>query len=593
MLEIAAFAAAQSLPATVVAREGQAAPGVDGATLAQLGNRPRLGAGGHVAFGASLSGGGVTSENDAALWVGMPNNLQVAIRKEAGLVSSIFSGNVGVDAGGGVSGFHTSGLFSYLPGGNGGNTLVAQPRVTSAPGFGGGATYTGFYGSPSAHASSSTGAVAFEASVSGGDAVSGSNSGIFAGTPGAVQLVARTGAAAPGATGTAPMYLEFTDQRINAGGQVAFATSLTGAGTNQRAIYVWSPGGAPAALAAQIGTPLPGISATTTLINLDQTIGFNDAGQVAFQGQISGTEAGFGIWAGAPGEVKLIARTGTPTSIGGTVFLGPDAGPRINLAGQVAFGSSIGGAGVSAANDRVLLVAGGGGASPVARTGTMAPGTSGGVTFSQLGLVEAINGRGQVAFTGTLAGTGVTTANDKGLWAGIPGFVSLVAREGDQIDVDPGEGVLMKTISSFNFAGDFPNVPNTTSYSSAALNDAGQIAWWAEFTDSTTAVFLTDVPLPSLTADFDGDLDVDLDDLAKWKAGFGTGGNALHVQGDADFDFDVDGNDFLLWQRQLGSAPGLINVPEPDSSILALALAACTLLFAKHPPSFVQTRDDD
>ena len=84
-----------------------------------------------------------------------------------------------------------------------------------------------------------------------------------------------------------------------------------------------------------------------------------------------------------------------------------------------------------------------------------------------------------------------------------------------------------------------------------------------------------------LAADFDEDREVDAEDLAKWKTGFGSSAGAGHMQGDADKDQDVDGNDFLIWQRQLGSAQVVAAssqssnaVPEPT----ALALAGVSLL---------------
>jgi autotransporter-associated beta strand protein len=70
----------------------------------------------------------------------------------------------------------------------------------------------------------------------------------------------------------------------------------------------------------------------------------------------------------------------------------------------------------------------------------------------------------------------------------------------------------------------------------------------------------------TLAADFDGDGDVDVGDLAIWKGAY-----KLNSLGDADGDNDSDGADFLLWQRQLGSPPSvatLAEAPEPGSGLL-------------------------
>src|SRR5262245_2074463 len=66
---------------------------------------------------------------------------------------------------------------------------------------------------------------------------------------------------------------------------------------------------------------------------------------------------------------------------------------------------------------------------------------------------------------------------------------------------------------------------------------------------------------------------VDDTDFATRHAGFGTSGNASHLQGDADGDHDVDGIDFLTWQLQSGTiaaepqATG--TVPEPSATFLS------------------------
>jgi hypothetical protein len=52
--------------------------------------------------------------------------------------------------------------------------------------------------------------------------------------------------------------------------------------------------------------------------------------------------------------------------------------------------------------------------------------------------------------------------------------------------------------------------------------------------------------------DFDGDADVDGDDLTIWSAGFGMASGAARANGDANGDAAVDGADYLLWQQNLG-----------------------------------------
>ncbi len=99
--------------------------------------------------------------------------------------------------------------------------------------------------------------------------------------------------------------------------------------------------------------------------------------------------------------------------------------------------------------------------------------------------------------------------------------------------------------------------------------------------ESTNPPVLTiefNVPGGSI-ADFDGDGDVDGDDLDDWQTAYGQDNG-----GDADQDNDSDGTDFLVWQREHTSPDGLqtATVPEPTSASLALAFFALSALNRRH-----------
>ena len=83
-------------------------------------------------------------------------------------------------------------------------------------------------------------------------------------------------------------------------------------------------------------------------------------------------------------------------------------------------------------------------------------------------------------------------------------------------------------------------------------------------------VSFTDVP--EYAADFDGDGDVDTQDLAKWELDYGLNGDS-----DADGDGDSDGDDFLVWQREFGSGLPLLAghsvVPEPSTLAMIMLIA--------------------
>ena len=92
----------------------------------------------------------------------------------------------------------------------------------------------------------------------------------------------------------------------------------------------------------------------------------------------------------------------------------------------------------------------------------------------------------------------------------------------------------------------------------------------------TDGGMVVDIALPTLSADFDGDGDVDDADLAIWSSNLGTLTGAMQSTGDADGDGDIDGRDFLLWQSQNGTTIAAVTaaVPEP-TSVALLLLASC------------------
>ena len=96
----------------------------------------------------------------------------------------------------------------------------------------------------------------------------------------------------------------------------------------------------------------------------------------------------------------------------------------------------------------------------------------------------------------------------------------------------------------------------------------------------------------TLEADFDNDVDVDLDDLRAWEQNFGSQGGAGRSQGDADGDFDVDGADFLRWQQQYTGNLGVVSspnsiVPEPATGIM-LVLGMMVMPFRQRRKSILR-----
>ena len=84
---------------------------------------------------------------------------------------------------------------------------------------------------------------------------------------------------------------------------------------------------------------------------------------------------------------------------------------------------------------------------------------------------------------------------------------------------------------------------------------------------------------PAPNANFDGDSDVDGDDLLKWQRGSGLTGEMTIANGDANRNGTVDGADLTVWRSQFGNPPVAGNaaagaVPEPTGVALAVVAGA-------------------
>jgi hypothetical protein len=295
----------------------------------------------------------------------------------------------------------------------------------------------------------------------------------------------------------------------------------------------------------------------------------NSAGQTAF---VSG---GYGIWSEGGGSLHLVAQRGDqpPGTAAGTQFYYFE-NLALNNAGRTAFAAELlsGTGGVTSSNDTGVWSEGGGLLALIAREGSHAPGTPAGANFGEFcwycGDTFAYNGTGQTAFRAQLltGSGGVDSTNNVGIWAvDRAGALQLVARTGDQLDVDPGPGVNLRAVLDLKFWGG----PGTEGGLSNGLSDNGQLAFIATFTDYSYGVFVSNaVASPAVTGDINGDGKVDAADYVVWRKNPG----GIYTQ-----------NDRTTWRANFGQtvsgAGTVVNtaVPEPASiaMFIAGALATC------------------
>lgn len=458
-----AAAAPTPAPPLRVALTGDAAPA--GGNYNTFSVSPVLNGTGHVAFTASLTGGASTM----GVFAGAPGFMQSAALQGAAAPSGGNYANLGdpvLNGAGQVAftanltgGSSTAGVFAGAPG----SMQAVALQGTAAPA---GGNYSSFSGS---HVLNGAGQVAFFANLTGGS----STTGVFEGAPGSIQAVALKGAAAP-AGGN---YLGFGVPVLNGTEQVAFGASTTG-GSSTAGVFVGAPGFMQAAALQAAAAPAGGNYSTFTNPVL------NGAGQVAFLANLSGGSSTQGVFIGAPGSVQAAALVGTAAPAGGNY--GTFTNPVLNGAGQVAFLANLTGGSSTAG----VFAGAPGSMQAAAVQGTAAPAGGNYNAFSSPGL----NGAGQVAFFATLTGAGITTANDGALFAGRPGDLAQIVREGDSVDVDPGPGVANRTVaaSGINFL-----ISGGQDGRGVSFNDDGTLIYRLTFTDGSSGVFTSSVPEPT------------------------------------------------------------------------------------------------
>lgn len=151
-----------------------------------------------------------------------------------------------------------------------------------------------------------------------------------------------------------------------------------------------------------------------------------------------GTHLGTGVFLGKPGATTALAFTsmaapGLPAGVQFDSFI---ASPVINPSGTAAFWATLRGTGITADNDTSLWKGNATSRQRIVSEADLVPAAGAGVRVGDIGFTDfsqldiGWNEAGHVAFATTLAGTGVTTANDKAILAGPPGALQVVAREG-------------------------------------------------------------------------------------------------------------------------------------------------------------------
>jgi hypothetical protein len=572
---------------------------------------PVLNDAGQTAFRADIAGSGVDSANNRGVWSegsgslalvartgsqapGVSNGLNFRTDPTLNLFSPVLN-RAGQTA---FYGGLTDGSVGIWSGGSGSLGLIARSGV-QAPGAPAGVNLSFSTGVDRFHLDwpklNNAGQTAFFGALTGAGVTATNNWGVWSSGSGSLELVARAGDQAPGLPSGA-IYGASTFSPLPAfvgglsdAGHIALEANLAGSGVIVNDSYgIWTGGSGSLTLVTRSAAHAPGTLDGVNYLYPLAAVALNHSGQVAFAARLTGSGVNStndaGLWSSGSGNLELVARSGSqaagmPSGVNYSSF---PSFSVLNDAGQIAFREFLTGSGVDSTNNLGIWTDGSGALALVARTGRQAPGTAGGVNFFDLNY-PALNSAGQTAFRADLAGSGVNSTNNRGIWAtDWTGVLQLIARRGELLEVAPGD---FRTLGDLDFVTGTGNGDSRPS----GFNNLGQLVFWASFMDGSQGVFVSN-KVAGLPGDFnrDGSLTGDdiqamllaLTDLHAYETATGLSEQALAMLGELNADQVINNADIQPLLGLLARGDGSTAVPEPHPFAL-LAISFATLVAAR------------
>ena len=224
-------------------------------------------------------------------------------------------------------------IIMFLPPGNASGqlrTVALEDEV--APGGGAGQVFRSFGWNP---AINDVGQVAFLGYIAGAGVTTENSTAIWSEGSGALTMIVREGSAAPDVPGFSYSFLD--EPVINDAGKVAFLAFADAPGDSIDGL--WSDRGGAVNLVVRTDAHAPGTSPTTRFRDFSFGHVLNNQGKTAFRGELDGldvtTDNNDGIWFD-DGNTNLIVRAEDVAAGTSTTYIGL-AAPKLNDAGQVAF----------------------------------------------------------------------------------------------------------------------------------------------------------------------------------------------------------------------------------------------------------------
>jgi hypothetical protein len=345
---------------------------------------------------------------------------------------------------------------------------------------------------------------------------------------------------------------------LSPGGEVTFAARgpANAASTNPIGIAILSDD--EVSIQAITGEAAPGVQGLTlTSVSLGNSAG---EGAISVHAQLSDGRRGLWLLGSEGLEPRLIAGDPVPGGDTGEVIDTFFYQSVVNSQGVVAAygGTRIG----TSSSVTGVWISDSSGYRLVAKQGDPAPGSNG--LFNGFIRSEPVlNSRGQIAFLGSVGSSPMFS----GIWAtNTQGELVKVVKAGDPVEVAPGDVRTVQSLQLATRSGSDDGRPSP-------FNDIGQLVYTATFSDSTSAVLLSEA-VAQLDADYNADGAVDQADYDVWRGAYGSGLAAADGNGDGL----VDAADYTLWRDQLGARLFTFQVgsavPEPAAAALALLATA-------------------
>ena len=501
------------------------APGTEKDTTIFFFQSPVLDGAGNVAYTTQLAGPAIDDSNALityyglpgawkTLRVGSPDPADPSLVLNAGGRPVVSQGGqfavIGTLAGDGVDEFNQDVLYS---GPIDGLTRLSRAGEPTPGAEGGTGFFTYFQGAARINDS---GTIAFAAGLQGPDIVFENNQGLYLAAPGQpVQRLYRQNDPAEGFAGGRYFFAEAP--LIAPTGQVSFSALVEVPNAVEPeapadiayAIYskdagVETSGGL--RLIAKTGDVVPSYTDPTARLFLAIQPRINRSGNTYYTGYVVGDntafEDSFGVYVDVPGVAtdRQLFRTGQPAPLAGSgVSLSGFGDSALNTNNILAFGAELTGAGITDINNTALYTYSDNPAfeanpwTLIAREGELAPGTDfyfGSLTFGS----PSINAAGQVAFYTAL----IPDLNDPftavaALWLYDPtAGLTLIAKEGDMVEVSPGDfrQLASLTLDSFSLGTGLEDGRRSS------FNDAGQLVYAGFFADDTAAIILATPTIP-------------------------------------------------------------------------------------------------